>query len=218
MSSTEGEVSSTFESLTGVLDEEFPEYETPPAEPMDLVQRWVKSAVEGGVREPLALALATADSDGHASNRTVTIVEVVSEGVVFTSHSTSQKGREIAKTGWASGLLYWRELARQLIISGPVVLLSESEADRLWADRPAPLHAMSTVSRQSEPLDDILLLKAEADRLSNGGGPLPRPDRFVGYRLEPASVEFWSAASGRLHRRLRYDKTRTGWSTSRLQP
>lgn len=218
MTSTEAEVSSKFESLSGVLDSEFPEYETPPAEPMNLVQQWVSSAVEAGVREPMAMAFATADSDGHASNRMVRIVEIASEGAVFTTHRTSQKGREIAETGWASGVVYWRELACQLIISGPVVLLSETEADRLWASRPTPLHAMSTASRQSEPLDDALLLQAEADQLSNCGDPLPRPDRFVGYRLEPAAVEFWSAASGRLHRRLRYDKTRTGWRNTRLQP
>lgn len=211
-------MSSRFESLTGVLDEAFPEYDSPPAEPMGLVQRWISSAVQDGVREPLALALATADGNGRASNRTVTIVEAGQRGVVFTSHRTSQKGREIAETGWASGLLYWRETARQLIISGPVVLLSEPEADRLWAARPAPLHAMSTASWQSEPLDDASALLAEAERLSACGRPLPRPARFAGYRLEPASVEFWSAASGRLHRRLRYDKTPAGWRSVRLQP
>lgn len=211
-------MSRTHESLTGVLDEYFPEYDNPPAEPMALVRDWISAAVEGGVREPLALALATAGSDGHASNRMVTIVEVTDHGLVFTSHSTSQKGREIAQTGWACGLLYWREAARQLIMSGPVALLSAAEADRFWAARPAPLHAMTTASWQSEPLDDVSALRAEADRLSRRGDPLPRPDRFAGYRLEPAAVEFWSASSGRLHRRLRYDKARAGWETVRLQP
>lgn len=211
-------MSRTHESLTGVLDESFPEYADPPDEPTALLRHWISAAVEEGVREPLALALATAGSDGHASNRMVTIVEVTDHGLVFTSHSTSQKGQEIAQTGWASGLLYWREVARQLIVSGPVALLSPAEADRLWFARPAPLHAMTTASWQSEPLDDVSALRAEADRLSRRGDPLPRPDRFAGYRLEPAVVEFWSAASGRLHRRLRYDKSPAGWQRMRLQP
>jgi len=210
-------VSRTFESLTGELDQAFPEYDEPLAEPMPLVRHWISSAVADGVREPLALALATADRHGHASNRTVTIVDVTDQGLVFTSHSTSQKGREIAETGWASGLLYWREAARQLIVSGPVVLLGAAEADRLWTARPAPLHAMSTASWQSEPLDDVARLLAEADRLAPSV-PLLRPDRFAGYLLTPIVVEFWSAASGRLHRRLRYDKTPAGWRIARLQP
>ncbi|MFI6457758.1 phenazine biosynthesis FMN-dependent oxidase PhzG [Streptosporangium amethystogenes] len=211
-------MSSRFESLTGVMDRAFPEYDRPPAEPMGLVQRWISSAVEAGVREPLALALATADARGRASNRTVSIVDVSDQGVVFTSHSTSQKGRELAETGWASGLLYWRETAQQVIISGTAVLLSEPEADRLWAARPAPLHAMSTASRQSEPIDDVSRLRLEADRLSACGSPLPRPARFAGYRLAPVTVEFWSAATSRLHRRLRYDRTPAGWNVVRLQP
>lgn len=211
-------MSSEFESLTGVIDRAFPEYDRPPAEPMDLVQRWISSAVAEAVREPLALALATADRTGRASNRTVSIVDVSAHGVVFASHSTSQKGREIAESGWASGLLYWRETAQQLIVSGPVVLLPEAEANRMWAERPTPLHAMSTASWQSDPIGDVSLLRAEADQLSASGSALPRPARFAGYRLEPATVEFWSAAADRLHRRLRYDSTPSGWRVVRLQP
>jgi dihydrophenazinedicarboxylate synthase len=211
-------VSSRYETLTGTVDGAFPEYDRPPGEPMELVQRWVAMATDAGVREPLALALATAGRDGRISNRTVSIVDVSAAGLVFTSHDSSRKGREIAESGWGSGLLYWRETAQQLSISGPVVRLPDAEADRLWAARAAPLHPMSTASRQSDPLDDVAALRAEAERLAATGAPLPRPARFAGYRLEPAAVEFWSAADDRLHRRLRYDRTPTGWHVARLQP
>jgi dihydrophenazinedicarboxylate synthase len=46
-----------------------PEYETPPPESLGLVRRWTAKAVERGVREPRAMALATATPDGRASNR-----------------------------------------------------------------------------------------------------------------------------------------------------
>ena len=211
-------MSSRYESLTGAVDGAFPEYDSPPAEPMDLVRQWVAAATAAGVREPLALALATAGRDGCISSRTVSIVEVAVAGLVFTTHDSSRKGREIAESGWSSGLLYWRETGQQLSLSGPVVLLPAAEADRLWAARATPLHAMSTASRQSDPLDDVAALRAEAERLAAIGEPLPRPARFAGYRLEPAAVEFWSAADDRLHRRLRYDLTPTGWHVARLQP
>jgi dihydrophenazinedicarboxylate synthase len=211
-------MSSKFESLTGVVDFAFPEYDAPPPEPMPLVQEWISSAVESGVREPLALALATADRRGRASNRIVAIVGVSSHGLLFTTHSTSQKGREIGETGWASGLLYWRETAQQLAVSGPVGQFDDVENDRLWNARAPALHSMTTASRQSEPLDDPRRLQAEADRLAAAGTPLPRPPRFAGYRLQPHTVEFWSGAETRLHRRLRYDKTAAGWQFVRLQP
>ncbi|WP_047871836.1 phenazine biosynthesis FMN-dependent oxidase PhzG [Nocardiopsis sp. RV163] len=212
-------MSSRFETLTGEMEGGFPEYETPPAAPMGLVGRWVDAARERKVREPLSLALATADAKGRASNRMVAVIDVSDRGLVFTTHSSSQKGREIAATGWASGLLYWRETAQQVIVSGPVEPLPEAESDRLWAARPPQLYPMTTASRQSEPLDDAPGLLERARRLAEEGGhSLPRPERFVGYRLEPDTVEFWAADRERLHRRLRYDRTPDGWEVVRLQP
>ncbi|MGX9886481.1 phenazine biosynthesis FMN-dependent oxidase PhzG [Streptomyces sp. NPDC002276] len=212
---------SEFESLSGKVDLPFPEYDEPPSEPLQLVRDWISEARESGVREPTALALATADSSGRASNRVVAITEVTDLGLVFTSHSCSQKGRELAATGWASGLLYWRETGQQIILSGPVVLLPDAESDALWSARATPLHAMSTVTQQSEPLEDLAeveALRARARGLELTGEPQPRPEFFVGYRLQPAVVEFWSASSDRLHRRLRYDRDSLEWRTSRLQP
>ncbi|WP_030940099.1 phenazine biosynthesis FMN-dependent oxidase PhzG [Streptomyces sp. NRRL S-646] len=210
--------SSRFESLTGEVDLDFPEYDDPPAEPMGLVHQWIAEATARGVREPRALALATADSRGRASNRIISVTDINSRGLVFASHSTSQKGREMAASGWASGLLYWRETGQQLILSGPVSRLSETDSDALWSGRPIPMHPMSAASRQSEPLRDPTALRAEADRLAAPGTPLPRPARFVGYLLAPVAVEFWAADSDRLHRRLRYDRRDRGWHSSRLQP
>lgn len=210
--------SSRFESLGGVVDLDFPEYDSPPAQPMPLVRSWLDDAVERGVREPRALALATASARGVASNRIVVIISVTDRGVVFASHRDSQKGREIAATGWASGLLYWRETAQQIILSGPVEPLPEHESDALWSGRPVPLHAMSSVSRQSAPLTDVATLRAEAAELELLNRALPRPHSYVGYCLRPAVVELWCGASDRLHRRLRYDLRPDGWKTSRLQP
>lgn len=212
---------SGFESLSGKVDLPFPEYDKPPSEPLRLVRSWLSQARESGVREPSALALATADSRGRASNRIVAITDVTDQGLVFSSHSCSQKGREIAATGWASGLLYWRETGQQIILSGPIAPLPEAESDALWSARPIPLHAMSTVTRQSEPLedlDDVEALRARARGLERTESPQPRPEFFVGYRLRPDAVEFWSASSDRLHRRLRYDRDALEWRTSRLQP
>lgn len=210
--------SSRFETLTGSVDLDFPEYDAPPPEPIGLVRSWLAAAVERQVREPLSLALATADLRGRASNRTVTVIAVADEGLVFATHSTSQKGRELAATGWASGLFYWRETAQQLILSGPVRRLPATESDAIWRARAEALHPMSVASRQSQRLADAPSLRTEASRLAAQGVPLARPDRFVGYRLEPSTVEFWCASSDRLHRRLRYDRTGPVWRTSRLQP
>jgi len=185
---------------------------------MGLVRAWFDSAVAQAVREPGALALGSADARGRASNRIVQLLAVRDTGLVFASHAGSRKGRDLAETGWASGVLYWREVGRQVIVSGPAYSLPDAESDSLWAARPIGTHPMSVASQQSAPLLDEDALRAQAEELGRAGSALPRPASWLGYLLEPASVEFWQSDPGRLHQRLRYERTDPGWRTNRLQP
>lgn len=194
------------------------EFSTPPEEPMGLVRAWFDSAVEQAVREPGAMALGSADARGHASNRIVQVLEVRDTGLVFASHAGSRKGRDLAETGWASGVLYWREAARQVIVTGPTHPLPDAESDALWAARPIGTHPMSVLSQQSAPLLDEAALRAQALELGRAGSALPRPVAWLGYLLEPAVVEFWQSDPDRLHQRLRYERDGPGWRTDRLQP
>ncbi|PPS67514.1 MULTISPECIES: phenazine biosynthesis FMN-dependent oxidase PhzG [Streptomyces] len=195
------------------------EFIAPPAEPMELLRTWFDSAVADAVREPGALALATVDAQGLVSNRIVQVLTIRTTGLVFASHSDSRKGRDLAETGWASGVFYWREAARQVSVSGPARPLPDAESEALWAARPVATHPMSVAAHQSAPLPDEDALRRRARELGRDGSALPRPDRWLGYLLEPASVEFWQAdPEDRLHRRLRYERDGSGWRTGRLQP
>ncbi|MFY1704978.1 phenazine biosynthesis FMN-dependent oxidase PhzG [Micromonospora sp. WMMA1923] len=193
-------------------------FATPPDEPMGLLRSWLDAARADAVREPGALALATADADGRPSTRMVQVLAVRDTGLLFASHSGSRKGRELAANRWASGVLYWREVARQVVVSGPTGPLGADEADALWMARPVATHPMSVASQQSAPLTDENALREQARQLGDGGVPLPRPDAWLAYLLEPESVEFWESSPDRLHRRLRFDRDGTGWRSDRLQP
>jgi pyridoxamine 5'-phosphate oxidase len=205
-------------AVAGSVDPALPEFDAPPADPIGLLRGWFAAAVALGVSEPGVVALATVDAGGRASNRMVQTIKLTDTGLVFTSHATSPKGRDIAATGWASGVLYWREARQQVILTGPVGQLPDSESNALWDARPPSTHPMSVASHQSEPLDDEEALRAYARQLAEAGEPLPRPPAWVAYELAPTTVEFWHASLDRLHRRLRYDRTGAGWATIRLQP
>lgn len=196
------------------------EFDCPPAGPFALFHEWVAQAVEQGVPESTTLvaALATADAAGRASNRVVRALRMDDYGLVFTSHLASQKGREIAQTGWASALLWWPQAKRQVIICGPVEQLPDAVADGMWASRPLAVQAMSASCVQSAPLADEESIRAAARRRAEPGDPLPRPSGWVAYRLVAASVEFWENSRDGLHRRLRYDQAADGWTAIRLQP
>ncbi|TRO56448.1 phenazine biosynthesis FMN-dependent oxidase PhzG [Streptomyces sp. IB201691-2A2] len=209
------------QTLTGTVQVPFPEFITPPPEPMGLLSQWLEAAGRHGVREPGAMALATADARGRTSSRTVALTQVSDSGIVFITHADSRKGRELAENPWASGVLYWRETSRQITFAGPVTRLPDAQAQALWSARALFTHAMTTLSRQSTPLEDldhVARLRARARELGQVQRPLPRPYTFAGYRLEPATVEFWDNGTDRLHERLVYQVAEEGWRISRLQP
>jgi hypothetical protein len=123
------------ETLSGDPTLALPEFASPPAEPLPLLGRWLAAADERGIREPRALALATADAEGRPSNRIV-LLKRATPAIVFAFGAGSRKGRELAANPRAAGTLYWRETLQQVVFEGPVERLSAEESDRLFAERP----------------------------------------------------------------------------------
>ncbi|WP_229787691.1 pyridoxal 5'-phosphate synthase [Actinokineospora fastidiosa] len=189
-------------------------YENPAANPCDLLREWL--AVPG-LADPGALALATAGTDARPSSRIVQLLRVTDSGVVFASFSDSPKGRDIAATGWASGVLYWRENRRQVTLAGAAAIMPAAESDALWAARPDHVLPMSVATRQSAPLTDADSLRARVRALADGERPA-RPATWVGYHITLSTIEFWEDQPDRFYRRLRYDRGADGWTTTRLQP
>jgi dihydrophenazinedicarboxylate synthase len=210
-------VSEPVETLSGDPTLPLPEFEAPPGEPLPLLERWLATADERGVREPRALALATADAEGRPSNRIV-LLKQASPAILFAFGANSRKGRELAANPRAAGTLYWRETLQQVVFEGPVERLSAEESDRLFAERPPAGRAATIASSQGEALEDPDALRREAAELARNGGALRRPEDWGGYRLDPDQVEFWHGSPDRLHRRLLYVKKGERWEHKRLQP
>jgi pyridoxamine-phosphate oxidase len=210
-------VSEPVETLSGDPTLALPEFALPPAEPLPLLERWLAAADERGIREPRALALATADASGRPSNRIV-LLKRAAPAIVFAFGAGSRKGRELAANPRAAGTLYWRETLQQVVFEGSVERLSAEESDRLFAERPPAGRAATVASDQGEPLEDPDALRHKAAELARNGGALQRPEDWGGYRLDPDLVEFWHGSPDRVHRRLLYVKGDGGWTHQRLQP
>lgn len=203
------------ETLSGDPTLELPEFDDPPADPLPLLERWLTTADERGVREPRALALATADAEGRPSSR-ILLLKQVTPALVFSGSYESRKGRELAANPRAAGTLYWRETLQQITVEGPVRRVGEEESDAIFGERPTDAQATTVATRQGEPLKDPAALRQAAGSAEQDH--LRRPARWGGWRLDPDLVEFWHGSPDRLHRRLLYVKGEHGWEHQRLQP
>ena len=189
-------------------------------DPVPLFRRWVADAVAAGVHESNAMALATADAAGRPSVRIVLLKGFNDDGAVFYTNFDSRKGLELAANPWASAVLLWHPLQRQVRIEGGVSRLDAAESDAYFVTRPRGAQIGAVSSQQSRPIEDRVALEnqyADAERAFEGRD-VERPDNWGGFRMSLEAVEFWQGRANRVHDRLRFTRAGDGWSRERLQP
>ena len=191
------------------------------ADPLQLFQAWFRAAVDHGIEIPNAMVLATADAGGRPSARHVLLKGVDAGGFVFYSHSVSNKGEQLRVNPRAALVFYWAPLHRQVRVEGSVSEVSSAEADAYFASRPYASRISACVAPQSSTVSGREFLDQRAAELDRrfGGGFVPRPDTWTGYRVRPERMEFWQGRENRLHDRLCYERTgESTWSMCRLAP
>ncbi len=181
--------------------------------------RWLADAVAADLPEPNAMVLATASADGRPSARTVLLKGYDEAGLVFYTNYDSRKGRELTANPRASLVFPWIGLSRQVVVIGDVSVVSREKSERYFHSRPRGSQLGAFASPQSTVIgsrDDL----DEAWRRADEEHPaeIPLPDRWGGFRMAPLTVEFWQGQTDRLHDRLRYRRTESGWTVERLAP
>lgn len=210
-------------SLTGLAEQDLA------ADWVDQFDRWLQDAIVAGLPEPNAMVLATASPTGDVASRTVLCKGVDAAGVVFYTNLDSDKSRDLAANPRAAATFPWIGLQRQVHVRGRVERVSDELAEQYWATRPRGSRLGAWASPQSSVLPDRAALeRLQVAVTERFGGPtggataeptsIPLPDFWGGWRIVPATVEFWQGRLARLHDRLRYRRTDGGWVVERLAP
>lgn len=204
--------------------------------PYAVARDWVQAAVarqaeHGDVPEPLSIAVATVDAQGHPNVRTVLMRFFDERGPGFVTSLTSTKGVELAGNPAMAITLTWPAMFRAIRFRGLAATLDRDEVEAYFDERPYGSRISAWASQQSQPIDSRAALE-EAHRLieerfPDTGDPhaVPAPETWGGFRLVPDRVEFWGGRRSRLHDRIVHTRTGPGtlddldaWARQRLQP
>ena len=116
---------------------------------------------------------------------------------------------------------FWKELERQVRITGTIKKISKEESEQYFHTRPIGSQVGAWTSPQSRVipnrafLEDLMALNLEKYKEGN----VPLPPHWGGYIVHPTSIEFWQGRSSRLHDRILYTlNANHSWTKERLAP
>ncbi|HTK53118.1 MAG TPA: pyridoxamine 5'-phosphate oxidase [Gemmatimonadaceae bacterium] len=189
-------------------------------DPIRQFERWFADAAAARVPEPNAMTLSTATRDGVPSARIVLLKGVDANGFAFYTDYRSRKGAELAENPLAALTFLWKEIERQVRITGSVSRVSVEESEAYFRTRPPGSRLGAWASHQSAVLASREELEARVQDVAGRfpDGDVPLPPHWGGFRVTPDEIEFWQGRPSRLHDRLLYRGGEGGWEISRLSP
>jgi len=195
--------------------------ETAAKDAMQQFDQWWQDAVNSGIDEVNAMTLATASSDGLPAARIVLLKGFDAPGFRFFTNYESFKGKQLLENPRACLVFFWKELQRQVRVTGLVGKLSKEESAAYFNTRPAGSRIGAWASPQSEVIESSEWLAMRASEMETRFAEtgIPAPPHWGGYLVRPVTIEFWQGRPNRLHDRLLYSLQENGhWIIERLAP
>lgn len=190
-------------------------------DPIKQFGKWWEEAVNSKIDEVNAMTLATASADGLPSARIVLLKEYNEQGFVFFTNYESFKAQQMAENPKACIVFFWKELERQVRITGLIQKISKEQSDQYFKTRPESSRIGAWASPQSRVIDGRHWLDEKFNELVGKmeGTDIERPPHWGGYIVKPVVLEFWQGRPSRLHDRIQYTLEESGeWKIERLAP
>ena len=191
------------------------------ADPIKQFEQWWNEAINSKIDEVNAMTLATASPDGLPSARIMLLKGFTDQGFIFYSNYESYKGQQLAENPKACLVFFWKELERQVRITGLVVKIKSNESDEYFHSRPESSRIGAWASPQSRVIENRNWIDNKFNEMVNKleGTDFQRPAHWGGYLVKPVVIEFWQGRPSRLHDRIQYSLEDSGkWKIERLAP
>ncbi|MCD2137698.1 pyridoxine/pyridoxamine 5'-phosphate oxidase [Salinicoccus halitifaciens] len=200
---------------------DYPDFkvETAPDDPFETFYEWFGHAVEAGVLEPSVFMFSTVDEEGAPSSRIVNLRDMEDDGFIIGSNAESRKGQDMESNKSVAMTFYWREVGRQIRITGHAEAAPEEVNRNDFIRRHPASKALSLTAKQSFELGSMEELEREmreAARLVE-----ENPEAFKTwtlYKVVPSEMEFFQARKDLVHTRLKYVRVDDGWEKLLLWP
>jgi pyridoxamine 5'-phosphate oxidase len=195
-------------------------HDPPAPNPLNTLATWIEEARRAGALAPQSVAFVTVGTGGHPSARTVSLKRLDADTLMFTSALWTRKAHELTQNPNVALLFYWPTLGRQAHVTGQAAFAGRGLARELFAERDLAHQLQTLVSRQGQPISDLVPLRARHEHLQATMETPPEcPDDWGAIRVEPHTVELWEEAPDRLHNRWLYERdSDCDWQISQLAP
>ena len=190
-------------------------------DPFNQFSVWWKEVLSASVEEPNAMTLATADQSGRVDARTVLMKGYNEEGFVFFTNYESLKGRHLEENKHCCLLFFWKELERQVRITGVAEKLGIDESRAYFLSRPMGSQIGAWASPQSRVVENKAWLENNYVHFEKrfNHEEIDCPPHWGGYRVVPSTIEFWQGRPSRMHDRIFYTlQADNNWKIERLAP
>ena len=175
-------------------------------DPLSLFTAWFDDANKSGILLPEAMSVSSVSESGQPSSRMVLLKEFDTDGYVFYTNYGSRKSAELNNNSKVALLFHWSVLQRQIRIEGCVERVSAEQSAKYFHSRDRGSQIGAWASKQSHKIQSEQELADNVAYYTKkfAGKDVPLP-------------EFWGRAS-RLHDRVCFEKTASGWDNFKLQP
>lgn len=180
--------------------------------------KWWQEALSSNIPEVNAMTLATCSADGVPSARIVLLKAYDDNGFIFFTNYNSYKAQQLTENPRACLVFFWKELERQVRITGIIEKTDDNTSDEYFNNRPEMSRAGAMASPQSQVIISREWLENEVGRITKTQ-TLHRPSYWGGYIVKPVTIEYWQGRTNRLHDRIQYTlEENGGWKMERLAP